>query len=276
MPTPTQDVFSLRKILPAVDSYPWLRTDFAAHGDWEHVYRLYSLAPGVLAKKGHVTVQRRAGEQGEVSLHVRIEREAQSNTSYFVDTQLTCIHDTLCTPQHFTTANKMAAAYEASPLPFTAIEKQGLFQQGQLELRSGRQAIRFPLTVPYTFKWCLFDAVQQLADPNLDPIRFSLIDENDQIWPDQVLRFYRRVSLENEHGTQTLTALEHVGPGVIPFVFWIDEQGRLLFVMTGIEAYVLIQENGHDIKFNEAGRLVPKSSHAGKFSPPPKRKKAKR
>jgi len=50
----------------------------------------------------------------------------------------------------------------------------------------------------------------------------------------------RKTYMAKEGGRDVrLHAYSQVGRGIVPWVYWVDEQGRLLFIVAGLEGYVL-------------------------------------
>ena len=80
---------------------------------------------------------------------------------------------------------------------------------------------------------------------------FSLVDEFDEVRHRQTLacRASEMVPLKGE--PRQLTAYEHLGEGVIPTVYWVDEAGRALFVVTGVEVFALTRANGVAVDFDD-------------------------
>ena len=36
-----------------------------------------------------------------------------------------------------------------------------------------------------------------------------------------------------------LHAYDHLGEGIVPWIYWVDDRGRLLLAVSGLEAYLL-------------------------------------
>jgi hypothetical protein len=121
----------------------------------------------------------------------------------------------------------------------------------------------------FTLTWCLFDAVQRLNGAAMTPVRFTLIDRfHNEIKGGQRLGFrgavtvdlggkrvWREEKRELERGAiyrpvpgredavpTTLLAYDHTGRGIVPTVYWVAEQGRLLFLLSGLFGYVFNAE----------------------------------
>lgn len=144
------------------------------------------------------------------------------------------------------------------PIPQTRLDRRLEVKNGKLEI-STRQAlsgepaeslggstssIELPTdTSNFTTRWALFDAVTRLAEQDSDvgrkPLYFTLIDHCDQIKPDQELSVRGKATVDFDGKPVELTAIDHLGRGIVPFTYWIDSSGRPLIISTGLEAYVL-------------------------------------
>jgi hypothetical protein len=81
--------------------------------------------------------------------------------------------------------------------------------------------------------------VQKMAAENTDKLVFSLLDENYAILPAQQVRFHKKVTLVLNNQQQTFKLYDHTGTGTIPFVYWVDKNNRVVFIISGMESYVL-------------------------------------
>ena len=110
----------------------------------------------------------------------------------------------------------------------------------------------------------LLDAVQRLPRAAFEPKRFTLLDDFDVVKANQTLAYRKTVEVllggrrvQKQHWEKLekgrirktswgregdrpvrLHAYEHLGDAIVPEVYYVDDQGRLLFMVAGIEAYV--------------------------------------
>ena len=92
--------------------------------------------------------------------------------------------------------------------------------------------------VPATSHWSLFDAVQRLPGKATRPLRFTMLEEMDLVKPDQRLEFREETDLEVGDTTLHLRGYQQIGWGVLPWQYWVDDQGRLLFAFSGVRACI--------------------------------------
>jgi hypothetical protein len=145
----------------------------------------------------------------------------------------------------------------------SGIRKRGKRRGRTVEVSTdGRDVEVFEVGEACTAKWCLMDAVTRLPQEQITPLEFTLVDEVDRPLPGQRLRFRRQARVETGEGELLLTAYEHTGRGVIPTVFWVDTNGLLLFVMTGIEIHVLSADGSGEAAYEESCRMQPPAPSA--------------
>ena len=85
----------------------------------------------------------------------------------------------------------------------------------------------------------LFDAVARLPHKQFDPIEFTRIDHFDQVKPDQALAFRRTIETSIAGKKVQLHGYDQTGRGIMPFTYWVDNQGRTIVAISGLEAYLL-------------------------------------
>jgi hypothetical protein len=92
------------------------------------------------------------------------------------------------------------------------------------------------------WKWGMIDLIPAMAYGNIQSLGFAVLDETDVIYQEQIAKFKMNASLSYQGSGDKIRfkVYDVTGTGVIPTVYWIDEFGRTVFVITGAEAYVLL------------------------------------
>ena len=103
---------------------------------------------------------------------------------------------------------------------------------------------RSPSTGPCTINWLLLEAVGRLPRAAFPPLGFTLLEDFDRPKPHHTLHYAETVNLAlpaQRHAGEALRlhVYHHLGDGNMPWVYWVDDQGGLLFAVSGFEAYVL-------------------------------------
>ena len=115
-----------------------------------------------------------------------------------------------------------------------------VFRDGTIVIQDPHETKALPVAGPYTLNWCLFDAVQRLPREKTQPLGFTLIDHFDEPKADCTLAFRKRMDVAVAGGRTIATySYDQLGRGNVPWVYWVDDRGRLLFVAAGLEAYAL-------------------------------------
>lgn len=240
--TKAQDHFSLNKIDSIISDYLPPDEDFDPSGSWRHEYDWYGIPAGRPWVFGSLILQREAGFDGLSRLTVDSRRQGKSGFSFFVHAEFSCQNDVLATPLSWNSSSKMAKEAGDKPYLNSLLEKRAIVEGNNLRIKVGEHHTEANIESPYTSKWCLMDAVQRLGGVETGSIDFSLVDEVDQVRQNQTLTFQKRASVSMSGGGCEMDAYIHIGHGVIPTVFWVDEKGRLLFVVSGLEILVLKNE----------------------------------
>ncbi len=80
--------------------------------------------------------------------------------------------------------------------------------------------------------------------PGATAIEFDLL-EGLTVWK-RGQRLTYRGRLEQMWGSETveLECFQQLGTGVWPYEFWLDDEGRLVMVITGVRAYIIEPAEG--------------------------------
>ncbi|NOZ22836.1 MAG: hypothetical protein GXP25_17300 [Planctomycetes bacterium] len=261
-----KDHFTLNSITHHLMGFEPPAGAFEPTSDWEMAYGVYTLGSvrrGPGHRTGTVRLRRQAAGDG-ATLTVNYEKPQAGKTTYRLTAELHCRTDALSTPTRWT-CQSVAVDADGKPVPNTSLKKSAEATEGVIVITDGKRERRIPVGSAYTTNWSLFDAVQRLPRRAFDPIRFTLIDNLDQVKPDHTLSFRtsdevvlgekrvrqkKVVELEKGRIRKTrwaktggrpvrLHAYDHLGEGVVPEVYWVDDPGRLLFMVAGLEAYIL-------------------------------------
>lgn len=223
---------------------------FDPGGAWTHTYKLYctaflSYGRGQMPAIGQVRLERAPQPGGGSRLAVEyVKTTGGTQSGEFagsVKAKLNCGGDALATPLSWEIEQTLPAPF----LPFDyrgVLRKSGQRKGNTLEVACNGRTMRIPLPRAYTSNWSLLDAVQRLPRQKGRPLRFTLLEEGELPKPGQALSFRQTVRVELPVATRpavTLHGFQQLGEGVSPATYWLDEQGRLLFFFSGLDALVL-------------------------------------
>jgi len=227
MPSEFEHLFTLNLLAPHLKG---LRPPKAKHdprGDWRLAYDVYTLGSirGHGRRMGSLALRRKAAADGGSVLGINYEKRVVPDMVQRVTAELTCRQDELATPVRCTFSSQISDS-AGSPVPNTPLEKSAAFEDRQIEITDGPHRRRIAVSPPYTVHWALFEAVGRLPREPFEPIRFNMLDHFDQLKTGQVLSY--RQSVEALVGDELLPlhAYDHLGEGIVPWIYWVDEAGR--------------------------------------------------
>lgn len=218
---------------------------FDVNGNWRQTFGFHSTGSGS-SRVGTLTIERRI-DGGKVTIHVHREKLLTGGTAAgrgqprgVLDAEMRLGGDTeLSSPAEWLFHTQVLDA-AGEPIADTELRRRCVVRDGRLEVTTGDAGPRtVPLAGRYTVNWALFDAVARLPREEFAPIRFTLVHHFDQLKPQQELRFRRAIDAEIGGKTVRLYGFDQTGRGVMPWTYWIDEKGRPLVVISGLETYML-------------------------------------
>ena len=267
-PMELDNEFALDIIAPGLEGFEPPHGAFDPLGNWTIAYRVCTLTASC-AKAGTLRLQRTVRNRRTALLSLEYEKTGAGGARQRVTAGLACARDPLSTPRSWTYSSGIVDA-EGNPLANMTLKKSARRRLRTISIHDGTHTEKLPLPPAYTVNWALFDAVQRLPRAPFAPLSFTMLDHFDQPKANQVLSYrkavdvrlgWQRVKREQyvdlpkgrirktrwvKDGGRTvrLHAYDHVGEGIVPWVYWVDDQGRLLFVVAGLEAYVLESTKG--------------------------------
>ena len=228
--------FGLDVISYLLKDFRFGRREFEPGGEWRGLYSVYTLA-GRGTRAGSLRIRREASSKERFALHVNYEKFSAGHVQE-VEGRMLCGMDELSSPVEWSVSSRVKTL-AGKALAGLDLKKTAKVSGGSIVIsdRGGSRTVK--VSGRYTVNWALFDAVQRLGCEAFSPIEFTMIDHFDQVKGEQVIS-YRGAFEEVINGQKVkLHAYDHLGRGVVPWIYWVDERGRLVFVVSGIEAYIL-------------------------------------
>ena len=235
------DHFSLNSTMDALNDFRPPQRTFDPNGSWNNFYRVLSLAGERSGHAGDLGIRRSATRDQEAVLEINYRKFLPGGHRQLIVAKMECSIDSLATPQGWKSESEIVSP-SGERLRHTRLEQRGAVKKGELEIVSGETVRRIKVPAAYTCNWALYDAVQRLPRQDTRPLQFTLFDHFDQVKGNHTLSFRKTAVVELGGQASKLHAYEQLGEGVVPLVYWTDDRGQLLFVISGIEAYVLESE----------------------------------
>jgi len=232
-----EDEFSLDIIAAVLANYRVPAGKPGTGGKWKRVYSHYSMVdPRTTTPGGSVTLAHKPGNVSELA--VAYERKLAQGAQY---TETTGIRfewsGKLCIPTAWEIESSVVSHGKA-PDGISG-KKSARIRDNTLSMKTPDGVHDYAAPAPSTINWLLFDAVPRFEGKRIEPVRFTLIDHGDKVKPGITLSYRKSVKVLIGKTELELQTYEMKGRGILPTVFWMDERGLLLFVVSGMEAYCL-------------------------------------
>ena len=249
--TTLADPFPLNMLAGALKQFRPPTGAFDPNGSWQLAWNVLSLAGaaykvGGLKRApigregvvGRMQLRRSAGAKGNVRLELSYVKTGAGDASHVVEAKMWYSTAALPCPKRWELDAELRDD-KGHTVPKTKIHKEASWADGELTIRDKGHTRKIAVPDAWTTNWVLFEAVQRLPRAKTKPISFTLLDHFDQVKGEQTLAYRETTGLTLGGKTIRATAYDQVGRGVLPWVYWVDDAGRLLFVVAGLEAYVL-------------------------------------
>jgi hypothetical protein len=215
------------------------RKPFDPNGAWTHRYHdISSLRP--TWRIGEVTLQ----HQPNGELHIESSRNCPDGYRYFTDATMQCAETDWRPPLSWRVHSKTAKTAGAAAHLNSGLRKQARVANGRLSIKEGTRIRKEPLPGPYNCKWSLLDGVGRLPGLGRDSVSFTLIDEYDELCPEQTITFAGKKKVKSRAGVIEVSCYQHTGRATMPGVYYVDTVGRVLFYLAGMQLLALADASG--------------------------------
>ena len=208
---------------------------FDPKGAWTNAYRLWLVQRW--RGGGSLTIRREPRGDAGARLHVALAVAEVPGYLRRTRFEVDCAADALATPTSWSLKSENLDA-DGKPTKGTAFAETGTVGDDAITIRFGERARTEKVPKPVTSNWSLFDTVQRLPGAKTAALRFTLLEELDLVKAGQRLEFRERKDFKLNGRTLPLTGYQQIGQGVLPWQYWVDERGRLLFAFSGVRAYI--------------------------------------
>lgn len=215
--------------------------DFDSQGAWQHTYDLIlpELADGKIEAQvaGSLRLCRTpANNDGQVRLDVLKMAHLSDRTWQRISAELWCRPDALGAPVRWS-SDSAILDWQEKPIDATRFAESGEVHDGRI-VRGGKVCTT-GLSGPYTSNWSIIEALQRLPHEGKLSLAFVMLEELDLLRPRQRLASCGVTECVAGGQSLRLEGYYQVGEGILPIHYWLDEQRRVLFVVCGLNAYML-------------------------------------
>lgn len=236
MATKLTDHFTLDSIAGFLKDFKRPKDGFDPQGPWKSVYGVYTLA-GRGGRAGRLEIERKSISKDSFVLDMTYEKNLPGHTQH-VTAEIHCRADELSTPLTWKFDSEIRAR-GGGVLANTKLKKTAKAMKDHIKVAEGKHEESIAIESAWTVNWALFDAVQRLPRKAFAPIEFVMLDHFDQFKGGQRISYRRKTDVTIAGQEMRLHGFDHLGRGIVPRVYWVDDRGQLLFVVSGLEAYLL-------------------------------------
>ena len=235
--------FSLLKLEAMFPDYKYPKADNHSTDEFDLNFKLYNCYGKNVRHAGTFSFKKQGGTNPVFNVRsVRMvsadHPPAQRKFDYYFKGRIVTKDDALATPLSWECGTKVAKGVDEPPYLNSGHQWKGTYRDGMVEYSSGDVLLKKPLAHEnLSWKWGLINLVQKM-DPE-EEIHFSALDEMDMIYEHQYARFRKVQEIDTGSGRMRFKVFDVLGDGLIPTVYWVDELDRVVFVINGMEAFVL-------------------------------------
>jgi hypothetical protein len=232
----------LSDCLPGID----VPTDpFDPKGEWECNYAVWNPARAKDAKSellGSLLIRRRRPAGGNIRLQLtQVIKMNGLNGSGITKASVTCAADDLSTPIRWKIDSEVVDP-KGKQVALTATSISGEASRGSITLHGEKDA-RIKASEKLSSNWSLLDAVQRLSFDS-KALEFDMLEELELLKPEQRLSPGPTAEVELGARMTKLHSFEHIGRGILPVTYWLDDEHRLLIAVGGRRAFLLDSKAG--------------------------------
>jgi hypothetical protein len=242
-------LLKMEKILPEY-SYPFIKS--FSTDDFRLSYMLYNFYQEFAVTAGSFEIDKKSGT--DPLYQVTSYRKASADFvvddvsyrsifrgNYIFQGYITARNDLLATPVSWECETKISDNAAGTPFIDTLHQWKGSFKNGQIYYKSGSNSNRKkPASKNLSWKWGIINLVQKMTAQSVYEIHFSALDEMDMVYDHQYVRFRKKQLIDCGSRNLEFSVFDVLGDGIIPTVYWVDNFNRVVFIITGVEAYVLL------------------------------------
>jgi hypothetical protein len=208
---------------------------FAPDGQWKHTYRIWLVNR---RDYGFLSIERSPSSDGRsITLDVEVSVQQAAGTVHRTRSQIQCADDALSTPRSWKIESEILSS-ALQPTEVTRVREKAQVKGRKLSITTAERSLDREIPAVFTSNWSLFDAVQRLPGNGASTLEFALLEDLDLLKQRQRLSYWQSTELDIGGDSLQLTGYQQIGAGILPYQYWVDDQHRLLFAISGIRAYI--------------------------------------
>ncbi len=216
-----------------------VRSEFEPAAHWEMVWQIWTLTPRPQESnhRGFIRLRKRAGNVLHKTFVLSIEQQVLNQSSLDIQQcDLVCANDSYATPLRWSKTFRLTDLNRKQEVQGVRFVQQGQVLKHLLKL----SGLHYRTSGPITSNWSLLEAVQRLARNGGESLdSFTLLEELEKIKENQQLRLLKEQTITIGGQAVQVQCYQQSGEGILPWLYYLDDQGRLLVAISGLRAYIL-------------------------------------
>ncbi len=213
---------------------------FDPNGKWEAKYKMFTMASGRAGHAGTLIFKRKSLSKKEAFIELTIDKAGVAGYWQKIRAKLKFKTDLLSSPVKWQYEVKVTTP-KGEVLKNTEIKKHAVNYGNKIDFVCHGKRKEVEISGDVAMNRLLFDAVQRMPAVKNTKAEFTLIDHFDQIKPNNTIYFHNNIEVNVANNKKLeLCVYNQLGDGILPIAYYVNKSGRLLFVVSGVEAYALI------------------------------------
>jgi len=218
--------------------------------DWENSYDVVYAGPNDFTEDNKIYYGslriKAAFKKDRVNLNVRGIRQLQQNYRFerqHTQAEFTCCRDNLFSLKKdavWSIKNNLKNRKDPATKPYAKIDETGRLLSDKIEKKthSGKWFTyrKIDPKIPVVSDWALLAAIQKL--PRDKVFKFGYFPQLERFASGHRIRFLESFRARFGKHEINLHGYAQTGPGITPFFYWVDDNGRLLIARFALSAIV--------------------------------------
>jgi len=250
-------------------NFPPKYSRFDPEADWTNTYRIFTChgyRRSGNENQGMLRIRRRQHDDGSFGLKVSQKIVNSEGIVNLIDADIVCKRDALACPVRWTLSSRFIGPDE-KPVAELFFEEDVHIDNNILKIRTGGKTIRRGVRQPLSADFCLFEAVQRLDFGKATALpSFSIMEGMTLFKTNQRLSCRGGCDFTTGGKAVKLHRFCRLGAGILPCEYYLDDNHRLLIVVTGARAYIMDEKADAVVREYEQSQRRSYASKAQRFA----------
>jgi hypothetical protein len=223
--------------LGALDDFVLPEEAFSPDGNYTLLYGIGFTMWNKIPIWGWLSVERKNISSDRFVLRTEHELADYAGGLNRIQAELICRNDLYASPVSWKLAHT-AVDINGGTVSSARMNEEGLIEGNRLTVLRNRKETFKTLQEPAVNSWALLDAISRLP-ADTSRLNFALLDDFAMIKSGHRLMRTGIQKLRIGREDIPLNGFRHIGSGILPFEYWSDESGRVLFATSEQRLYIL-------------------------------------